>query len=57
MRITQVMIYTAGITPVQGTVLRHVLGTELFPYLDFFLVTIGNKFGYTSFIKSVLLDV
>ena len=51
------MIQTTGITPVQGIVLRQVSGTELFPYLDEFLVTMGTKFGYTFFMKVVLLDV
>ena len=34
--ITQVMIQTTGITPVQGTVLRQISGTELFSYFDKF---------------------
>ena len=55
--ITQVMIQTTGITPVKGTVLRQVLGTELFPYIDEFLVIMGTKFGYNSPIKVVLPHV
>ena len=50
------MIQTTGITPIQGTVPIQVLGTKLFLYFDNFLVTIGTKFDYTSFIKVVLLD-
>ena len=33
--------------------MRKVSGIELFPYFDEFLVTIGTKFGYTSFINIV----
>ena len=51
------MIQTMGITPVQGTVPMQVSGTELFPYFDKFLVIMGTKFSYTSFMKVVLLDV
>ena len=51
------MIQTTEITQVQGTVPIQVLETELFPYFDEFLVTMETKFGYTSFMKVVLLDV
>ena len=51
------MIQTTEITQVQGTVPIQVLGTKLFPYFDEFLVTMDTKFGYTSFIKVILLDV
>ena len=37
--------------------MRQVSGTELFPYFDKFLVTMGTKFGYTSFMEVVLLEV
>ena len=35
----------------------QVSGTKLFPYFDEFLVTMRTKFGYTSFMKVVLIDV
>ena len=38
------MTQTTGITLVQGTVPRRVSGTDLFPYFDKFLVTMGTKF-------------
>ena len=53
--INQVMIQKTGITPIQETVLRQVSGIELFPHFDEFLVTMGTKFGYTSFMEVVLL--
>ena len=54
---TQVMIQTIEITPVQGTVPIQVSRTELFPYFNEFMVIIGTKFAYTSFMKVVLPDV
>ena len=55
--ITQVLILTIRITPVQGTVMRKVSGTELFPYFNEFSVTMGTKFGYNSFMEVVFLEV
>ena len=34
--------------------MRQVSGTKLFPYFGEFMVTMGTKFGYNSFIKFVL---
>ena len=42
---------------IQRIVLRQVSGIELFPYFENFLVTMGTKFGYTSFIEVVILEV
>ena len=39
------------------TVPRQVSGTKLFFYFDEFLVTMGTKFGYTSFMKVVIPEV
>ena len=47
--ITQVMIETTGITQVQETVMRQILGTKLFPYFGEFSGSNGSKFEYTYF--------